>query len=442
MQFDLPAQPLADSLRAVAARTNSNILFDRDLVAGLEAKPLKGEATTEQALQQLLTGTDLTDRRLDARTVTIVTAPAPGQKAWAQGDAAKPIAEDAHAGSDSVRLARADNRAASSFERGSARKGEMGASRWTEQQGTGLEAVVITGSRLAPLGFSEPTPVTVITAAELRLAGTVNTEQLLEAAPQFLGSQNNDATGNTVPGGTATLNLRGFGAQRNLVLVNGRRFAISGPDETTDINTIPAALIERVEVVTGGSSAVYGSDAITGVVNFIMRDDFEGAEVNARAGATLTRPHPSITSISRRRTIRRRARKHRGFDKLSRARLDQPAPTRRLGLLPVTGRLRDSRLRESDGSRCSIVFRPDPTVRPPGASPDSWPAAAATSRTVASPARRQLVRSVPMRPWMQRCSAPASGGWAPAASLSIAPAGMRVLPRPRRMTTISGHPTT
>jgi len=284
LHFDLPAQSLADSLRAVAARTHSNILFDRDLVAGLQAKPLEGEVTTEQALQQLLTGTDLTYRRLDEKTVTIVAAPAPGQKAHAQGDATKPAAEDAHAGSASVRVAQADNRAASGFERGSARKRESDASRQADQPGNTLEAVVITGSRLAPLGFHEPTPVTVVAAEELRLSGTVNTEQLLEAAPQFLGSQNNDATGNTVPGGTATLNLRGFGPQRNLVLVNGRRFAISGPDETTDINTIPAALIKRIEVVTGGSSAVYGSDAITGVVNFILRDDFEGVEVNARAG--------------------------------------------------------------------------------------------------------------------------------------------------------------
>jgi iron complex outermembrane recepter protein len=282
LQFDLPAQSLADSLRAVAARTNSNILFDRELVAGLEAKPLKGEATTEQALQQLLAGTDLTYRRLDERTVTIVAAAPPGQRARAQGDGAKPVAEDAPAGSANVRLAQADNRAASSFD--SARKGQNGISRQADLPGDPLEAVVVTGSRLAPLGFSEPTPVTVVQGEELRLSGTVNTEQLLEAAPQFLGSQNNDATGNTVPGGTATLNLRGFGPQRNLVLVNGRRFAISGPDETTDINTIPAALIKRIEVVTGGSSAVYGSDAITGVVNFIMRDDFEGMEVNARAG--------------------------------------------------------------------------------------------------------------------------------------------------------------
>lgn len=145
-----------------------------------------------------------------------------------------------------------------------------------------VETVVVTGSRLASRGFSAPTPVAVVGAEEFKLSGTVNAEQLLGTSPQFVGSQNNGQTANTVPGGTATLNLRGFGAQRNLVLVNGRRFAIAGADQTTDINTIPVSLIKQTEVVTGGSSAVYGSDAITGVVNFIMREDFEGVELNGQ----------------------------------------------------------------------------------------------------------------------------------------------------------------
>jgi iron complex outermembrane receptor protein len=144
----------------------------------------------------------------------------------------------------------------------------------------GDEPVVITGSRLANRGATAPTPVTVLGSEEVGLSGTVNVETLLNDTPQFVGSQNSGPTGNTVPGGTANVNLRGFGEQRNLVLVNGRRFAISGPAQTTDLNTIPASLIARTEIVTGGSSAVYGSDAITGVVNFIMRDDFEGVEAH------------------------------------------------------------------------------------------------------------------------------------------------------------------
>jgi iron complex outermembrane recepter protein len=145
-------------------------------------------------------------------------------------------------------------------------------------------AIVVTGSRIAREGFDASTPVSVVDADDFKLAGTVNVEEVLSESPQFVASTNGGATANTVPGGTADLNLRGFGASRNLVLVNGRRFAISGPEGVTDINTIPAALIARTEIVTGGSSAVYGSDAITGVVNFIMRNDFDGLEARSQIG--------------------------------------------------------------------------------------------------------------------------------------------------------------
>jgi iron complex outermembrane recepter protein len=145
-----------------------------------------------------------------------------------------------------------------------------------------LEEVMVTGSRIARDGFDASTPVTVLNAEEIKLSGNVNIEDVLTESPQFVGSTNGGATANTVPGGTADVNLRGFGPSRNLVLVNGRRFAIYGPEQVTDLNTIPTALIQRTEIVTGGSSAVYGSDAITGVVNFIMREDFEGVEASAQ----------------------------------------------------------------------------------------------------------------------------------------------------------------
>ncbi|MEJ0058370.1 MAG: TonB-dependent receptor [Terricaulis sp.] len=142
------------------------------------------------------------------------------------------------------------------------------------------EVVYVTGSRIARSGFDASTPVLVVGAEEVALTGTVNMETLLTTSPQFVAEFNGGPTSNNVPGGNAQVDLRGLGPQRNLVLVNGRRFAIQGPDQTTDLNTIPSALVERVEVVTGGSSAVYGSDAITGVVNFIIRDDFDGVEVS------------------------------------------------------------------------------------------------------------------------------------------------------------------
>lgn len=157
---------------------------------------------------------------------------------------------------------------------------------WAQEQpekpADALQEVLVTGSRIARDSFDASTPVTVVTATDIKLSGTVNIEDVLTESPQFIASTNGGATANTVPGGTADVNLRGFGAARNLVLVNGRRFAIYGPEQVTDLNTIPTALIERTEVVTGGSSAVYGSDAITGVVNFIMRENFEGVELTGQ----------------------------------------------------------------------------------------------------------------------------------------------------------------
>ena len=150
------------------------------------------------------------------------------------------------------------------------------------------QEVVVTGSRLASDGFTAPTPVAVVGAEDIKLAGTPDLQRTLAQSPQFVPSATGGATVSGQGAGQSDLNLRGFGPTRNLVLVNGRRFAIAGPDETVDINTIPSALVKRVEVVTGGSSAVYGSDAITGVVNFILRDDFQGVEFRAQGGGNST----------------------------------------------------------------------------------------------------------------------------------------------------------
>ncbi|HET7810846.1 MAG TPA: TonB-dependent receptor [Steroidobacteraceae bacterium] len=150
------------------------------------------------------------------------------------------------------------------------------------------EVIVVTGSRIARDLADASTPISVIGAEEIRLSGTMNVDKVLGDQPQFVQATNGGNTANTVPAGSAAgaayANLRGFGPTRSLTLVNGRRFAIFGPEQVTDLNTIPAALVKRTEVVTGGSSAVYGSDAITGVVNFIMRDDFEGFETGAQYG--------------------------------------------------------------------------------------------------------------------------------------------------------------
>lgn len=141
------------------------------------------------------------------------------------------------------------------------------------------EKITITGSRIRRAEYVSESPVAVITSEQFELTGTVNTEDLLNTMPQVIPGL--DRTSNNPGDGTATVDLRGLGAARTLVLVNGTRALPTRQDGVVDINTIPTSLIERVEVLTGGASAVYGSDAVAGVVNFILKDDFEGVEVSA-----------------------------------------------------------------------------------------------------------------------------------------------------------------
>jgi outer membrane cobalamin receptor len=159
-----------------------------------------------------------------------------------------------------------------------------------------LEEVLVTGSRIRASSLDAVTPVTTVDAQDMALSGTVDTQRFLSETPQFVGANLGGSQSNVVPGGQAFINLRGLGQSRNLVLVNGRRFTVQGADVTTDINTIPQALIERTEIVTGGSSAVYGSDAIAGVVNFIMRKNFEGVQADGHVDFDQTTTTPTYST--------------------------------------------------------------------------------------------------------------------------------------------------
>ena len=147
-----------------------------------------------------------------------------------------------------------------------------------------FEEVVVTGSRIVRRDLTAPSPISTVDSAEFKFTGAQNVEQVLATLPQtipgFGGSSNNPGNG------TATVNLRGLGSNRTLVLVNGRRYLQSNQSGVVDLNTIPSSLIERVEVVTGGASAVYGSDALGGVVNFIMKNNFEGLELDGQFDTT------------------------------------------------------------------------------------------------------------------------------------------------------------
>jgi len=148
-----------------------------------------------------------------------------------------------------------------------------------DDEGATQDTITVTGSRIARQDFVSNSPIATVSSEQFELTGTVNTESLLNTLPQTIPGL--DRTSNNPGNGTATVDLRGLGSNRTLVLVNGKRMVPTTQGGSVDINNIPTALIERVEVVTGGASAVYGSDAVAGVVNFILKDDFEGMEFAA-----------------------------------------------------------------------------------------------------------------------------------------------------------------
>lgn len=148
----------------------------------------------------------------------------------------------------------------------------------------GDAAIIVTGSRIQRRDLTSTSPLAVVQDEEFQLSGAVNVEQVINTLPQVVPGAT--AFSNNPGGGVATLNLRGLGSTRTLVLVNGRRYLFFDPSQIVDLNTIPQFLIDAVDVVTGGASAVYGSDAIAGVVNFRLQTDLEGLQVGANYSIT------------------------------------------------------------------------------------------------------------------------------------------------------------
>lgn len=141
------------------------------------------------------------------------------------------------------------------------------------------ESIIVTGSRIVRPDLDTASPIQVISQQEFQLSGAVNVEEVLYDLPQFVGSFG--SASNNPGDGSALADLRGLGPARTLVLVNGRRWVSYNVTQLVDLNTIPASLVKRTDVLTGGRGAVYGSDAIAGVVNFVLNDEFEGAQIDA-----------------------------------------------------------------------------------------------------------------------------------------------------------------
>ncbi|MCK7633684.1 MULTISPECIES: TonB-dependent receptor [unclassified Shewanella] len=154
-----------------------------------------------------------------------------------------------------------------------------------EQDGAKVERIAVTGSRIKRADMETSSPVSVIDASAIISSGAISVDEVLQKMTSAGGAMTNAGINNG-SGGNTRINLRGLGTNRTLVLVNGRRMIASGTGaaSTVDLNTIPVSMIQRVEVLKDGASAIYGTDAIAGVVNIILKRDFEGFEVNAQTG--------------------------------------------------------------------------------------------------------------------------------------------------------------
>jgi len=157
-------------------------------------------------------------------------------------------------------------------------------------QNPALEEITVTGSRIVRRDLEASSPIMTVDTQRLENSSTLSIESVLNQMPQFVpdgtqfdsGAQSSGA----VTLGIASVNLRGIGANRTLVLIDGRRAQPANASLVVDLNTIPSAAIERVETITGGASAVYGADALAGVVNFVLKKDFEGVDMDVQTGVT------------------------------------------------------------------------------------------------------------------------------------------------------------
>ncbi|GAB4140695.1 MAG: TonB-dependent receptor [Sphingomonadales bacterium] len=266
--FEIGAQPVAAALQQFAEQSGLQLAYVSAITANLETRGLSGSFAPDEALQRILAGTGLAYRRIDDNTIAILNAEPASQDAKLERINATQFASAQDAGPRTL-----------------AQTGQGGAPAQA-QPVQEIEQIVVTGSRIRRSNATTPMPVNIIDSQALALSGDSRLADTLNELPA-IGATQTPANTNANPqeAGTNFLNLRRLGIDRTLVLVNGRRHVGSRPGTAAvDVNTIPSAMVERVEVITGGASAVYGADAVSGVVNLIMKDDFEGLEIDGQVG--------------------------------------------------------------------------------------------------------------------------------------------------------------
>lgn len=265
--ISLPKQPLAESLKDVARVTGVNVLFTPDAVAGVQAQALNGQMTARLAVEALLAGSNL-EVVSDANGGLIVRR-----------------RQSADSGSAPAASTRSANLSATPSV--AAQQDAEGGRGSASAEQPPVERIVVTGTHIK--GGNRTRPVTTVTRDDIEKQGINDADGLVRALPGAIVS-NSPALANTTSnnnGFGTGVDLRGLGGDATLTLINGRRMAPAGGSRGgfTDISSIPFVAIERIEVLPDGASAIYGSEAVGGVVNFILRSDYEGFQVSGRYGS-------------------------------------------------------------------------------------------------------------------------------------------------------------
>jgi len=275
--FEIEPKAAAHALQEFAEQSGYQMAFLADSAAGVQTHGISGSFEPQAALHRLLEGTGLEYRLIDERTIAILEKTA-GSGSESRSQRASLQFASSEVDQSSRRIAQvAEAEAQTVQQQAQAEAGD---------DGLELEEIVVTGSRIARSSFSAPAPMVTVDAEALSLNADPRIAATLNQLPALRATQTPTNTNfNEREAGTNFLDLRSLGIDRTLVLIDGRRQVGSRPGSAAvDTNTIPTALVERVDVITGGASAVYGADAVSGAINFIMKDDFEGLEIGGQIG--------------------------------------------------------------------------------------------------------------------------------------------------------------
>src|SRR6266404_123980 len=286
--FNLPSQPLAESLKAIGSQTNTNVLVAPQLVDGRQAPALKANLNVDEALSRILAGTGINHKFLNEKTIVLASAVPPktvSAIAGADDSTEKPGGEQAKEAQtksfwDRFRVAQVDQGKAQGD--ASVEKQDEQASKKKPVQ---LEEVVVTGSRIPINATAGPQDVKIYTRERIERSGQTTVADFLNTLPEVPLSNTDNRLSHSF--GTTTVQLHGFPNGTTLVLIDGRRLETTGQEvagDFFDLNSIPISAVERIEIVSEGTSAVYGSDAIAGVVNIILKKNFDGLETGAKYG--------------------------------------------------------------------------------------------------------------------------------------------------------------